>query len=78
MGPAGALFPVPLQEPAPDVKQGVDQQVARPGPQVTKGDVFGVAQEPGGLVVAGGRALVQGTDAQGNRDAKALGTESAA
>lgn len=78
MRPAGAKVSLTLEEAAPDVEHGVDQEVPVPGAQVTKGDVLRVPQEPGRLMVAGGRALVQGSDAQGNGDAEALGAESAA
>lgn len=78
MGPTGAEPPAPLQVPAPDMEHRVDQEVAVPGPQVTEADVLGVPQQPGGLMIAAGGPLVQGADAKGDRDAEALGSESAA
>ena len=64
--------------PAADMKHGLHQKLGTLTPQRSEGDLLGVAEEPGGLVVQGIGAVVEGSDPQRDRQLPALGPEFAA
>jgi len=78
MGTAARHGPLLLQVTAGNVEDGFHVEVALAFPQLVKVDLRGVTEQPGGLVVERLRPLLELPDAQRDRDAPALGAESAA
>ena len=54
------------------MKHGVDVEFALAGPYLAERDAFGVAQEPGSLVIQRGRAFFEGADAEQHFERLAL------
>ena len=57
------------------LQHGVDVQVAVTGPDLAERDALGVAEQPGGLVVEGGDALLQRPDPEEHVERLALTAE---
>jgi hypothetical protein len=57
------------------VKDRLDVEISLAPPEITEGDVLGVPQQPGGLVVQRLVAFLQGADAEGYAQGAALGAE---
>ena len=71
----GALLP---EIPAADVKDGIHVKLAFVLPNLRKGYVLGVADEPGGLMIKRGRSVFQRSDTKGDWEAATLGAQSTA
>jgi hypothetical protein len=61
-----------LEVSTANVEDGIDEQIEVLGAEVSETDVLGVPQQPGGLVIGGARALLQGADPERHRDFLAL------
>ena len=68
----GALLPEIL---AADVKGGIHVKLAFVLPDLRKGYVLGMANEPGGLMIERGRSVFQRSDTKGDREAATLGAQ---
>jgi hypothetical protein len=64
--------------PTWDVQHRLDVELAPVFPDLGKGDVLGMAEKPGGLMVQGGVSLLERADPKGHGQAPALGTQLAA
>lgn len=67
-----------LQVPAGYMEHGVDIQLPLAGPDGTKRDSLGMAEQPGGLVVQGGLALLERTDPQEDGERLAVASHGSA
>lgn len=75
---AGRLLPVLPQMTTGHMQRGFGKEALLLPPHPPEGDVLGVAQEPGGLVVEAGHAILESSDAKGHAESSALGAEGGA
>ena len=73
---AGRATVLLLKKTARDVEHRIDVEVALTFPEIMKGDVPGVPEQPGGLVVEGFGPFFQRPDAQGHPKPRAVAAKS--
>ena len=64
---------IPLEMPATEVEEGVDQELLPLDPGRAKIDPLSMAEEPGPLVIEGRDPIFQAPDLEGDREGAALG-----
>jgi hypothetical protein len=73
VGGAAGRGAVTVEVPAGDVEHRLHKELGLVLPDLGEGDVLGMTEKPGGLVIERGGAVLQGTDPEGHRQASALG-----
>jgi hypothetical protein len=75
VGLATHAFAVAGQKPAGDVQHRVGVEISLTFPELEKGNVLGMAPEPGGLVVERVVPLLERSDPEGNAEAGTLASK---